>query len=132
MQDFVVILLDAFYADRHYARFYVLETIARVPYFCEPPVLPLAVRRCHRMLVLTAHFTPRRVIVFLEKGRLLCLWIASHDFLLLFVSVSTCRAVRYQKQRCNDVLMIIWAGSSLSAGQHGENSEPFIKVIGAA
>jgi hypothetical protein len=37
LQDFVVFLLDAFYADRHYARFYVLETIARVPYFCKSP-----------------------------------------------------------------------------------------------
>jgi hypothetical protein len=26
-------VLDAFYAQRAYARFYVLETIARVPYF---------------------------------------------------------------------------------------------------
>ncbi|KAM0942663.1 putative ubiquinol oxidase (non-electrogenic) [Dioscorea sansibarensis] len=29
----VIKILDAFYRDRHYARFFVLETIARVPYF---------------------------------------------------------------------------------------------------
>lgn len=28
-----VLLFDTFYATRPYARFYVLETIARVPYF---------------------------------------------------------------------------------------------------
>ena len=33
LQDTVILLLDALYADRHYSRFYVLETIARVPYF---------------------------------------------------------------------------------------------------
>ncbi|KAI9073912.1 hypothetical protein K1719_044124 [Acacia pycnantha] len=31
--DSVIKILDAFYRDRHYARFFVLETIARVPYF---------------------------------------------------------------------------------------------------
>ncbi|KAH7289168.1 hypothetical protein KP509_31G061500 [Ceratopteris richardii] len=33
LTDSVIFLLDNLYADRHYARFYVLETIARVPYF---------------------------------------------------------------------------------------------------
>ncbi len=33
MQEAVIMVLDAFYAQRAYARFYVLETIARVPYF---------------------------------------------------------------------------------------------------
>ena len=28
-------ILDTLYHDRHYARFFVLETIARVPYFGE-------------------------------------------------------------------------------------------------
>ena len=32
-QDSVIKILDVFYRDRNYARFYVLETIARVPYF---------------------------------------------------------------------------------------------------
>ncbi|KAI9072053.1 hypothetical protein K1719_045992 [Acacia pycnantha] len=32
-EDSVIKILDAFYRDRHYARFFVLETIARVPYF---------------------------------------------------------------------------------------------------
>lgn len=35
LQDSVIRILDAFYHDRHYARFFVLETIARVPYFGE-------------------------------------------------------------------------------------------------
>jgi hypothetical protein len=61
-----------------------------------------------------------------ERGRSLCSWIASHDSLLLFVSVSTCGAIRYQMQRC---FMIVWAGSSLSAGQHGESSEPSIEEM---
>jgi ubiquinol oxidase len=33
MQGAIVTILDAIYTDRHYARFYMLETIARVPYF---------------------------------------------------------------------------------------------------
>jgi len=32
-QDSVIKILDALYRDRNYARFFVLETIARVPYF---------------------------------------------------------------------------------------------------
>jgi len=32
-------LLDGVYRDRNYARFFVLETIARVPYFGEGSVL---------------------------------------------------------------------------------------------
>lgn len=35
LQEAVIKVLDAFYANRDYARFYVLETIARVPYFGE-------------------------------------------------------------------------------------------------
>ncbi|KAH8970017.1 hypothetical protein BDL97_02G064400 [Sphagnum fallax] len=35
----VIMVLDAFYAQRAYARFYVLETIARVPYFAFVSVL---------------------------------------------------------------------------------------------
>ena len=38
-QDFIITILDALYRDRDYARFFVLETIARVPYFGEGPVL---------------------------------------------------------------------------------------------
>ncbi|OVA01122.1 Alternative oxidase [Macleaya cordata] len=37
----VIKILDAFYRDRHYARFFVLETIARVPYFAFMSVLHL-------------------------------------------------------------------------------------------
>ncbi|XP_002987450.2 ubiquinol oxidase 4, chloroplastic/chromoplastic [Selaginella moellendorffii] len=37
--DFVIAILDRLYADRDYARFYVLETIARVPYFAFVSVL---------------------------------------------------------------------------------------------
>lgn len=33
LTDSVVTILDALYHGRDYARFYVLETIARVPYF---------------------------------------------------------------------------------------------------
>ncbi|XP_072967066.1 ubiquinol oxidase 4, chloroplastic/chromoplastic [Typha angustifolia] len=33
LTDIVIKILDALYHDRHYARFFVLETIARVPYF---------------------------------------------------------------------------------------------------
>lgn len=29
----MITILDALYRDRNYARFFVLETIARVPYF---------------------------------------------------------------------------------------------------
>lgn len=32
-QDSVIKILDTLYRDRTYARFFVLETIARVPYF---------------------------------------------------------------------------------------------------
>lgn len=32
-QESVIKILDTLYHDRDYARFYVLETIARVPYF---------------------------------------------------------------------------------------------------
>lgn len=39
LTDTVIVMLDAVYADRHYARFYVLETIARVPYFAFLSVL---------------------------------------------------------------------------------------------
>ncbi|KAH7289169.1 hypothetical protein KP509_31G061500 [Ceratopteris richardii] len=39
LTDSVIFLLDNLYADRHYARFYVLETIARVPYFAFVSVL---------------------------------------------------------------------------------------------
>ena len=35
LQESVIKILDALYRDRHYARFFVLETIARVPYFGE-------------------------------------------------------------------------------------------------
>lgn len=35
----VIVMLDSLYANRHYARFYVLETIARVPYFAFVSVL---------------------------------------------------------------------------------------------
>lgn len=35
LQDSVVKILDTLYHDRDYARFFVLETIARVPYFGE-------------------------------------------------------------------------------------------------
>lgn len=41
MQDSVIKILDVLYHDRHYARFYVLETIARVPYFAFTSVLHL-------------------------------------------------------------------------------------------
>jgi ubiquinol oxidase len=34
-------LLTSYYGDRHYARFYALETIARVPYFSYLSVLHL-------------------------------------------------------------------------------------------
>lgn len=34
-------ILDTLYHDRHYARFFVLETIARVPYFGESKFLHL-------------------------------------------------------------------------------------------
>nr|CAB3486101.1 unnamed protein product [Digitaria exilis] len=33
LTDAVIMLLDLFYPDPNYARFFVLETIARVPYF---------------------------------------------------------------------------------------------------
>lgn len=41
LTDSVVKILDAVYHDRHYARFFVLETIARVPYFAFISVLHL-------------------------------------------------------------------------------------------
>ena len=31
--DYLVFLIDALYKDKPYQRFYVLETVARVPYF---------------------------------------------------------------------------------------------------
>ncbi|KDP20687.1 hypothetical protein JCGZ_21158 [Jatropha curcas] len=39
LTDSVIKILDAFYRDRDYARFFVLETIARVPYFAFMSVL---------------------------------------------------------------------------------------------
>eukprot|EP00268_Persea_americana_P030114 TRINITY_DN2916_c0_g1_i1.p1 TRINITY_DN2916_c0_g1~~TRINITY_DN2916_c0_g1_i1.p1 ORF type:complete len:368 (+),score=69.56 TRINITY_DN2916_c0_g1_i1:270-1373(+) len=39
LTESVIKILDALYLDRHYARFYVLETIARVPYFAFMSVL---------------------------------------------------------------------------------------------
>ncbi|PIN09303.1 Ubiquinol oxidase [Handroanthus impetiginosus] len=41
LTDSVIKILDTLYRDRHYARFYVLETIARVPYFAFMSVLHL-------------------------------------------------------------------------------------------
>ncbi|CAN0855846.1 Ubiquinol oxidase 4, chloroplastic/chromoplastic [Linum grandiflorum] len=41
LTDTVIKILDTFYHDRDYARFYVLETIARVPYFAFISVLHL-------------------------------------------------------------------------------------------
>lgn len=38
LQDAVVKILETLYAKRLYARFYVLETIARVPYFGTAPL----------------------------------------------------------------------------------------------
>ncbi|CAL9161566.1 ubiquinol oxidase 4, chloroplastic/chromoplastic-like [Musa acuminata AAA Group] len=39
LTDTTIRILDTFYHDRHYARFFVLETIARVPYFAFISVL---------------------------------------------------------------------------------------------
>ncbi|WOK99941.1 ubiquinol oxidase 4, chloroplastic/chromoplastic [Canna indica] len=39
LTDTTIKILDSFYSDRHYARFFVLETIARVPYFAFISVL---------------------------------------------------------------------------------------------
>ncbi|KAF8030258.1 hypothetical protein BT93_E2645 [Corymbia citriodora subsp. variegata] len=39
LTDSVIKVLDTLYSDRHYARFFVLETIARVPYFAFMSVL---------------------------------------------------------------------------------------------
>ncbi|CAI9086863.1 OLC1v1020783C2 [Oldenlandia corymbosa var. corymbosa] len=39
LTDTVIKILDTLYHDRHYARFFVLETIARVPYFAFMSVL---------------------------------------------------------------------------------------------
>jgi len=39
LQESVIMVLDGVYRDRNYARFFVLETIARVPYFGEGSVL---------------------------------------------------------------------------------------------
>ncbi|KAI6704595.1 hypothetical protein NL676_007557 [Syzygium grande] len=39
LTDSVIMILDTLYSDRHYARFFVLETIARVPYFAFMSVL---------------------------------------------------------------------------------------------
>lgn len=39
LTDTVIKMLDSLYSDRHYARFFVLETIARVPYFAFMSVL---------------------------------------------------------------------------------------------
>ncbi|XP_042420582.1 ubiquinol oxidase 4, chloroplastic/chromoplastic-like [Zingiber officinale] len=41
LTDTTINILDSLYHDRHYARFYVLETIARVPYFAFISVLHL-------------------------------------------------------------------------------------------
>ncbi|KAL5700070.1 ubiquinol oxidase (non-electrogenic) [Ranunculus cassubicifolius] len=41
LTDSVIKILDVFYRDRDYARFFVLETIARVPYFAFMSVLHL-------------------------------------------------------------------------------------------
>ncbi|XP_051128382.1 ubiquinol oxidase 4, chloroplastic/chromoplastic [Andrographis paniculata] len=41
LTDSVIKILDSFYQDRNYARFFVLETIARVPYFAFMSVLHL-------------------------------------------------------------------------------------------
>ncbi|XP_027089624.1 ubiquinol oxidase 4, chloroplastic/chromoplastic [Coffea eugenioides] len=41
LTDSVIKILDTLYHDRHYARFFVLETIARVPYFAFMSVLHL-------------------------------------------------------------------------------------------
>ncbi|PHT31022.1 Ubiquinol oxidase 4, chloroplastic/chromoplastic [Capsicum baccatum] len=41
LTDSVIKILDTLYHDRHYARFFVLETIARVPYFAFISVLHL-------------------------------------------------------------------------------------------
>ncbi|KAL6844141.1 hypothetical protein ACP4OV_025814 [Aristida adscensionis] len=41
LTDTVITILDSFYRDRSYARFFVLETIARVPYFAFISVLHL-------------------------------------------------------------------------------------------
>ncbi|WVZ87614.1 hypothetical protein U9M48_034225 [Paspalum notatum var. saurae] len=41
LTDSVIMLLDGVYRDRNYARFFVLETIARVPYFAFISVLHL-------------------------------------------------------------------------------------------
>ncbi|KAF6173228.1 hypothetical protein GIB67_026923 [Kingdonia uniflora] len=41
LTDSVIKILDIFYRDRDYARFYVLETIARIPYFSFISVLHL-------------------------------------------------------------------------------------------
>lgn len=39
LTDTVINILDTLYSDRHYARFFVLETIARVPYFAFMSIL---------------------------------------------------------------------------------------------
>uniref|UniRef100_A0A0A9FBK1 Ubiquinol oxidase n=1 Tax=Arundo donax TaxID=35708 RepID=A0A0A9FBK1_ARUDO len=39
LTESVIMILDSFYRDRNYARFFVLETIARVPYFAFISVL---------------------------------------------------------------------------------------------
>ena len=41
-QESMIMVLDGVYRDRNYARFFVLETIARVPYFGEGSVLSYA------------------------------------------------------------------------------------------
>ncbi|KAM0855059.1 hypothetical protein ACQ4PT_050012 [Festuca glaucescens] len=41
LTDSIIVILDALYRDRDYARFFVLETIARVPYFAFISVLHL-------------------------------------------------------------------------------------------
>lgn len=35
-----IVVMDSLYKDKPFARFFVLETIARVPYFGEEPPLP--------------------------------------------------------------------------------------------
>ncbi|KAK7293588.1 hypothetical protein RJT34_16457 [Clitoria ternatea] len=57
-KDFVRKILDTLYHDRHYARFFVLETIARVPYFAFMSVLHMyeSFRWWRRADYLKVHF----------------------------------------------------------------------------
>ncbi|KAK7301810.1 hypothetical protein RJT34_12686 [Clitoria ternatea] len=56
--DFIIKILDILYHDRHYARFFVLETIARVPYFAFMSVLRMyeSFRWWRRANYLKVHF----------------------------------------------------------------------------